>query len=252
MAQIFDAEDTTSAGRRAVIKILKKAPDLSGENHYWEGELLKQMVHPGVVRVFACGKKRGRYFIVMERLDGPDLKRRIKESHPSLNGKRLWLMNGIAKAVEYVHKRRVIHRDITPNNILFRGEMPVLVDFGLAVTEFDKLHRSVIRKGTPSYMAPELLLEHKVDKRTDIYAFGVLMYELVVGRTPFADGSVMGTLSRGINVEPVPPSRLKRGVSARFDRVVMRAVHKDPRKRFQDMEDLLFELSGLKPEDLGD
>jgi len=250
MAEVYEGNDPQN-GRQVIIKILKPSKVGTRKGSVWEGEIAKQLRHPNIVETYACGTKRGARFVVMEKLDGPSLKIKCTKRDASLTGRRLETLKNIGEGLHYMHKRGLIHRDFSSRNVMFRSEAPVIIDFGLTISEFDKLKPSADRRGTPGYMAPELVLKNQVDNRSDIYAFGVVMYETATGKHPFPGGGGLDSMQKNVRVEPKKPSEVGKGISTPADRIILKAMSKNPDERYQYMEDVLEELDRLSENDLG-
>ena len=119
------------------------------------------------------------------------------------------------------------------------------------MSAFEHVKPSVDRRGTPSYMAPELVLKNQVDARTDIYAFGVVMYEVATGRLPFAGEDIYDRMQKSVSAKAKPPSELAKGITKSADAMTLRCMAKDPEERFQTMDDILEHLSYMKESDFG-
>jgi serine/threonine protein kinase len=238
MAAVFLA-DRDDGGERVAVKVMRAPP---GEDNDWttrfirEGSILKKFNHPNIVRVFDVGESNGDHYIVMEHLDHGDLTRWIKEGLQPADALRL--MRSLALALDYAHKQGYIHRDMKPDNVLFRADgTPVLTDFGVARPRHtdSRLTQVGMVVGTPRYMSPE---QHKglaVDPRTDIYALGIVFYEMLTREVPY-DGN--DSMSIGIKhlTEPVPrlPARF-----VRYQRLLDGLLAKDPKERFSQCETLV-------------
>lgn len=250
MAVLFEGEDPSS-GKKVIIKILEPSSVKLKKGSLWEGEIAKGLRHPNLVETYDCGKKSGKQYVVMEMLEGPSLKTRSTSRDPRLDGRRLKILTGIAEGLSFMHSRRLVHRDFNSRNVMFRNEEPVIIDFGLTVSAFDRVKVSADRRGTPSYMAPELVLKNQVDQRTDVYAFGVVMYEVTTGRLPFAGESIYDRMQKSIATKAKPPSEFARDVTKSADALIFRCMTKDPAGRFQTMDDILKHMSYMKESDFG-
>ncbi|MFC1671957.1 serine/threonine protein kinase, partial [Planctomycetota bacterium] len=250
MARVYQGEDP-AGGTEVVIKILKPSKIGRKKGSLWEGEISKRIKHPNLVETYACGTKRGNPFLVMEKLDDPCLKERTKKQDASLKGRRLEILKGVAEGLRYMHKRGLIHRDFSSRNVMFRNGCPVIIDFGLTISKLDKLKPTADRRGTPGYMAPELVLKNQVDVRSDVYAFGVVMYETATGKHPFPGGGGLDSMQKNIRVDPKSPSEVKADISQPVDRIILKAMHKSPDQRYQDMGKVLEELTRLSEDDFG-
>ena len=213
----------------------------------WEGERALALVHPHIVRTFACGREKGRYYLLMEHLPGGSLAERLRARNADVLARRLEILIGAANGLAYVHEKGIIHRDICAENLMFDSQRSVkLIDFGVAVHENDRLRRTEVRTGRSGYMAPELIREHRFDVQTDVYAFGVILYEAFAGRKPFLGESPEELMTLRLRHDPLPPSRVDPSVGPEVDRVVLRALSRDPAERHANMVDLGAALGRLR------
>ncbi len=214
-----------------------------------EGDTVAQFSHPNIVTVYSCGVQNNYYFLAMEILSGGDLKSRIKSGRLSeLDAFRI--CRDVARALEHAHKRGTLHRDIKPENILFHEDgQAVLVDFGIAkaqntVSEFTRAGSVV---GTPHYMSPERALGKDIDERSDIYALGVVLYEMLTGSKVY-DAADTFAVSYAHVHEPIPDLP---GNKARFQPMLNKLLAKSPDDRFQNATQLISQLdkyiARLKP-----
>jgi serine/threonine protein kinase len=250
MADIYEGSDSHN-GRQVIIKVLKPSKVGKRKGSLWEGEIAKQLKHPNIVETYAYGTKRGARFVVMEKLEEPNLKALSTKNSDALRGKRLGILKDIAQGLHYMHKRGLIHRDFSSRNVMFRNGTPVIIDFGLTISEFDKVKPSADRRGTPGYMAPELVLKNQVDSRSDIYAFGVVMYETATGKHPYPGGGGLDSMQKNVRVEPKKPSEVGPGISKAADRIILKAMSKSPDERYQYMEKVIEDLNRLSEDDFG-
>ncbi len=228
--------------RPVAIKLLPaeyaQDPDFVGRFQR-EARTLARLPHPGIVAIYDSGStSEGHLFFVMEFVDGSDVSQMIRDGTID-PAKALELTMQISEALRHAHSQGVIHRDIKPANILVtRAGRAKLADFGLArpvTDEHGTLVASNLIKGTPDYMAPEQR-DGVADQRTDIYALGVLLYEMLTGRRP-----------KGI----FDPPSAKAEVDARLDEVVTRALQQDPERRYQEVGDLKSDLDRIRTTQLG-
>jgi len=212
-----------------------------------EGEVAALLDHPNIVRTYEYGRDGDRYYFAMEYIDGMDVRRMIDTGDETLTRLALKIMLDTTDALAYLHARKIIHRDICPGNIVVNsaGE-PKLIDFGLAIFKSASVKRIGERAGTPSYMSPEQVRGMEVDERSDIYSWGMTMYKMATGRLPFqAEGSI-SSMSQHLNVDAPPPSDLAPTVTRKVEKVIMRAVERDPARRYQTMRELQAELKQVR------
>ena len=203
-----------------------------------EIETIGSLAHEHILPVFDYGEQGEWRYLVMQYVAGGTLRERLQNG-PLAPGEAGHILRQVASALQCAHARGIIHRDIKPSNILLRGDYAYLADFGLA-RELDKassLTKTGSLLGTPEYMAPELAHE-EVSASVDIYALGVVLYQMLTGRVPFSGNSVLSIYWKHLQEAPVPPSRLNPTLPPAVDAVVLRALAKDPRQRFQTADAL--------------
>ncbi len=251
MSTIYVAQNPE--GLRVVAKVLTPHGNRIAEKlsvklgKPWEGERARALSHPNVVQTHSCGKERGRYYILMEYLEGGSFGDHLRDRTPEILARRLDILIQAANGLAYVHEKGVIHRDICPKNLMFDREgTGKLIDFGVAIHRFDRLKQTEIRTGRPSYLAPELIRQNRFDIQTDIYAFGVMMYEALAGQRPFHAPTREELMDLHLRAEPVPPSQIDPSISADTDQVVLTALEKTPQKRYTDMRQVIAALLRLK------
>lgn len=206
-----------------------------------EAKAAARCLHPNIVTVFDFGTTDGVPFIVMEYVEGVDLRRKIHYDAPFSLNITLHICKQILDAMAYAHSRGVIHRDIKPSNILLRSDGSVKVsDFGVARIDTSALTHSGYLIGTPNYMAPEAFLGKPVDKRWDLYSVGVMMYELLTKRLPDKDMSLNETLSPIENCANLSQLQLRATLM-----VLQHALCPEPLKRFASADTFLKELKQI-------
>lgn len=198
-----------------------------------EAQAAGQLAHPHIVTIHEYGDHEGTPYIAMEFLAGDELSKILRRGSRLPLSEIVRLMTQLLGALTYAHEHKVVHRDIKPGNIfiLDDGSLKV-VDFGIAHVEASDLTNTGAILGTPAYMSPEQFLAMPVDERSDIFAAGVILYELLTGDQPFT-GSVTTIPQKVLHQEPVEPSMLNPMLSAAWDTVVNRAMAKKPEARFQ-------------------
>jgi len=213
----------------------------------WEGERARPLDHTNVVHAYACGKEKGRYYILMEYLSGGSFAEHLRVRTPEVMARRVDIVIAAANGLAYVHEKGIIHRDVCPKNLMFDSEGTVkLIDFGVAIHKFDRLKQTEIRTGRPSYLAPELIRHNRFDTQTDIYAFGVMLYETFAGRRPFLADSRDELMNLHLRAAPVAPSKIDASIPAEVDQVVLKALEKMPQQRYADMKQLATALVHLR------
>ena len=213
----------------------------------------RKLDHPNIIRVHAFGKAQRRPYVLMEYFPATNLKLRLmrNEYETFLRGRLRMLLEQAASALEHMHQKGWVHRDVKPDNILVSATGQVrLIDFALAVRAPSSLTRWLRRAGsktagTGSYMSPEQIRGRPVDRRADVYSFGVMTYELVAGRLPFVADSHRDLLRKHITAS-VPPVDPDRGVTPQFAELLGRMLVKDDRQRLPTLADFLEGLRTIK------
>lgn len=225
--------------RTVAIKILRRsvATDEAFVRRFrQEARSAASVSHGNVVDVYDFGQEDGDLFIVMQFVDGEDLKRLIQRGAPLPPSQVRQIIGQVLDGLQAIHAAGIIHRDIKPQNVLIgRDGIARVTDFGVAhVHEDSGLTTAGTTVGTAAYMAPEQAQAGRVTHEADIYAVGVMLYEMLTGYLPFNAPTAMATMLEHIQREPVPPSqRLPgRGISPAMDSVVLQALAKEPGRRF--------------------
>jgi tetratricopeptide (TPR) repeat protein len=235
MGIVYEARCIDSGERVA----LKKAR--RGGRHFLaamrrEIRALQRIPHPGVVQIKSEGCAREQPFYVMEFVEGPSFAESL--SHRAANSS-TWptVLRRVCTTLTFLHGQGIVHRDLSPRNILLRGSMqPVLVDFGLAsyfpgAVGRDVLDPTALAAGTVAYVAPEQIRGELVDARADLYSLGCILYEALTGRPPFVASSVREILRAHLHEQPVAPSKLCEGIAPSLEAVTMALLAKEPRNR---------------------
>jgi serine/threonine-protein kinase len=223
-----------------------------------EARAIARLDHPGCVRVLDHGRVDDLQYIAMELLSGETLLNAMKKERFS-TARALSITRQILGALAHAHSNGVIHRDIKPENVMLvkngaryrpgdpsTFERAVLIDFGLASLRDEAPLTAVgMCMGSPSYLAPERLLGKPHDTRTDLYAVGVMLYEMVAGRKPFEGASPEETMRLALKRPPRPLRAFRPSVSAELDKLIRRALAKDPTRRFADAEDMLLAVNDV-------
>jgi len=192
---------------------------------------------------------------VMEYLIGGNLGDIIRQEFASLRGRRQSILREVAEALAYVHQKNVIHRDLCPRNVMFdRRGSTRLIDFGVAIGRHDRIRETDTRTGRPSYMAPEVIRFNTFDHLTDIYAFGVLAYEVMTGRRPFPGGTRVEKMNQHLSLPPPAPHTIVPGIDPKMEAILLRCLEKDRKRRFQSMADVIRMLAAVpepEPDEAG-
>ena len=240
-------------GKEVALKVLAPSVDTQEFALRFEREArtVARLDHPGCVRILDYGHTEQRVpFIAMELLEGPTLAA-VLESEGQLSTRRaVYVARSLLAALAHAHEHGVIHRDVKPENVMLVGSRVVLIDFGLAcVRDAAALTAAGMCVGSPSYIAPERLLGQPYDARNDVYAVGVLLYEMLAGVRPFI-GSTPEEIMQHVLARPPRPLRACRPeVSRALDALVQRALSKEPARRFADAEEMLSALDDIALDD---
>jgi serine/threonine protein kinase/Tfp pilus assembly protein PilF len=249
MGEVYKAEDI-KLKRTVALKFL--APELTRKEEaktrfIHEARAASALEHPNICTVFEIGEtKEGQSFIAMSYCEGETLKKKI-ERGPIPIDHAIDIAIRCCKGLNKAHEKGIIHRDIKPANIMITDEGEVkIVDFGLAkLSGGTKLTKEGSTLGTVAYMSPEQTGGEKVDHRTDIWSLGVVLYEMITGQLPFKGDYEQAMIYSIVNDEPEPATSLRTGVPMELERIVNRALAKDPQDRYQHADDLLSELNRL-------
>ncbi len=208
--------------------------------------------HPNVVRAYEYLRDGDLVAYTMEFVGGGDLAERLGQPERMPVAEIIRILSQMAAGVQAIHDAGIVHRDLKPENILLTNEGNVkIADFGIARNRHGpKLteHGGVV--GTIDYVAPEYMLRSQVDWRSDIYAIGILAYEMVTGESPFRGDSVYATMSKRLKTDPEPPSKLRPECPPGLDAIILKAMHREPESRYQAGMDMFFDLQKLAS-DLG-
>ena len=254
MSRVFVAEDTT-LGRSVVVKVLppEMASGVSIERFKREITLAARLQHPHIVPLLSAGETGGLPYFTMPFVEGESLRARLARGEEVPIKAAMHLLREVASALAYAHRKGVIHRDIKPENVLITEQHAMVTDFGVAKAisaathaDADGLTAVGVALGTPAYMAPEQVAgDPGTDHRADIYAFGVIAYELLAGRAPFAGRTAQALMAAHVLETPEAISSRRVGVPAELSALVMRCLEKSPDDRPQSAEDILRRLDDV-------
>jgi eukaryotic-like serine/threonine-protein kinase len=222
------------------LEALRVIPDVQGdqakvERFLREVKILAGMSHPNIVRFHTAVELEGRLVMTSELVEGVTLAQRL-ELGPMAPGEAVDVIAQLMKALEHAHAYGVVHREIAPKNVILTAEGQVkLTGFGMAKQAKDtQLTQMGVPVGSVEYMSPEQVKGMSVpDSRSDIYSAGIVFYEMLTGKTPFASASQFDVMAAHVQTMPALPSSLRAGIGSDLDRVVLTALEKDPARRFQ-------------------
>jgi eukaryotic-like serine/threonine-protein kinase len=236
MADVYLAEDQ-ELGRRVAIKILHDRyanDDQFVERFRREAKHAAGLSHPNIVSIFDRGESNGSYYIVMEYVEGKTLKELIRSRGPCPIPVAIAYTRQILSALRYAHRGGLIHRDIKPHNVIVDSEGVVKVaDFGIARAGASQMTEEGSIIGTAQYLSPEQARGAPVDQTSDLYSTGIVLFELLTGEVPFTGDTPVEIAMKHLSEVPDPPSQRRRDVPPDLDLVVLRALAKDPRERYQ-------------------
>jgi predicted Ser/Thr protein kinase len=245
MGAVYKAYDPTLK-RHVAIKVMlaSEANDKSKQRFVREARMMVKLDHPNIIKVFEAGEENGRSFFTMEFIEGATLSRFLQEQHPL--PQLIGLLAKVARAVHYAHSQGIIHRDLKPANIMLAdGYEPKVLDFGIAQDrQQTKLTTTNGLLGTLEYMPPEQANGQvaEIDARSDVYALGCILYQMLTGRVPFQGTTPVNIMYQILRDDPVPPCRIRQGLSPDLEAVCLKALEKEKSRRYQSAQDLADEL----------
>lgn len=250
MAIVYKAKDLL-LNRIVTIKVLREQFVTDQEfirRFRREAQSAASLSHPNIVSVYDVGKEGDTEYIVMEYVEGRNLKEIIREYAPLSVEQAINLGRQITEAIQNAHEHHIIHRDIKPHNILVTADGHAKVtDFGIAraVSSATVTHTGDI-VGSVHYLSPEQAKGLQINEQSDIYSVGIILYELVTGKVPYEGETPITIVLKHLNEQPVLPSKINPRVEKEFEAVIMRAIAKSPEKRYLSAKDLLADLNNLQ------
>ena len=249
MAEVWCAEDEV-LGRRVALKLLgghlAEDPEFR-ERFRREAQAAAGLTHPNIVGIFDRSEWNGTPYIAMELVDGRTLKELVTERGPLPPEIAVSLTEQILRALGHAHKRGIVHRDVKPQNVILDGEGQAKVaDFGIARAGHSEMTQTGAMVGTVQYLSPEQAQGLPVDRRSDLYSAGIVLYELLTGRVPFDGEAPVSIALKHVSERPVPPGQLRPGIPPALEAVVMRALEKDPARRYQSAEEFIAALEAAR------
>ena len=239
MAEVYRARDEL-LGREVALKVLHErfSQDRSFvERFKREAQAAANLNHPNIVSLFDYGADDGAYFIVMEFIDGKSLADVLQDEGPLMPERAAEIASDVAKALDRAHTGGLVHRDIKPSNIMITSSGQTKVtDFGIARALGSDGDQTMTQTGmvigTAAYFSPEQAQGNPVDARSDVYALGVVLYEMLVGRAPFAGETPLAVAYKHVREDPAPPSSVNPDVPKSLDAITMKALAKNPDNRY--------------------
>ena len=247
MASIFKATDTLN-GRTVAIKI--PHPEMEADAQLFdrfkrEQEIGEKLDHPGVMKVFK-DDRHSRVYMPMEWVEGELLRKKLSAQRKFTPERAARMMARICEALDYIHSHGVVHRDLKPENIMVGPDDEIkLIDFGIAANEgsrrltFAGLSNTM---GTPDYISPEQVKGKRGDARSDIYAAGVMLYEMLTGRVPFTGNNPFLIMNDRLLNSPEPPREIDPSISPQLQEIIYRALEREPRNRYPSAREFASDL----------
>jgi serine/threonine protein kinase len=219
-----------------------------------EAKAVSMLQHQNVVSIYEYGEDRGYRFFAMQFVDGENLSVRIQGKKTMSITEIIDISKQICRGLRYAHSQNVIHRDIKPQNILLDKEnVARLSDFGIAkIFSSGNITLTGVTVGTPEYMSPEQAEGEEVDAKTDIYSLGIVIYEMLTKRPPFLANNPVAIAYKHVHEIPVPPSAKRRDTPKRLELIVLKALKKDKKDRYETVEELLNHLDSVDLNELVD
>lgn len=247
MASIYRGVDTRT-GRSVAIKI--PHPEIESdpiffERFHRESDIGARLNHPGVMKVYVDDDRK-RVYMVMEWVEGRLLRNVISEQRKFPPQRAVKITQRILDALGYIHSQGVVHRDLKPENVMTDADDNIkLIDFGIAANAgarritFAKLSNTM---GTPDYISPEQVKGKRGDARSDLYALGVMLYEMLTGKVPFQGPNPFATMNDRLLNNPIPPREVDPSISPQLQEIIYRALEREPANRYQKASEFAYDL----------
>jgi serine/threonine-protein kinase len=257
MSTLYRATDLRN-GRTVAVKVPHpemEADPILLERFRREEEIGQEIDHPGVVKTYH-GEERSRRYMVIEWVDGRLLRDILNEERKLRIDRAVALTISICDALDNLHKHGVVHRDLKPENIMVcEGDRIKIIDFGIALKEdARRITQTSLTPalGTPDYISPEQVKGRHGDQRSDIYALGAMLYEMLTGQPPFAGQNALVVLNERVLSDPKPARELNPAISPELQEILSRALERDPRHRYSTAVEMAWELEHQELVGVGD
>ncbi len=254
MGVVYKAMDPV-IGRTVAVKTIRLSAEGTGltrpellQRFQTEARAAGLLAHPNIVVVYDAGEEDGLYYITMELVEGKSLQALLDGQQTFPLSRVLRIMEQTCSALQFAHERNVVHRDVKPANLMLTADDTVKVtDFGTAkILQFGTTQQTAHVMGTPSYMSPEQVKGKPVDGRSDIFALGVVLYEMTTGEKPFPGQNITTVIYKIVNEEPVPPRQVDPSIHPGISAVILKALAKDPDTRYQSCREMLEDLKSYR------
>jgi len=254
MGVVYKATDPV-IGRTVAVKTIRLSQEAAGISHeqliqrvQTEARAAGLLTHPNIVVVYDAGEDQGQFYITMELVEGKSLQAWLNEGEKFPLNRVIRIMEQVCSALQFAHDRGVVHRDIKPANIMLgRDDSVKVTDFGTAkILQYGGAQQTGAM-GTPGYMSPEQIKGRGVDGRTDIFALGVVLYQMLTGKKPFIGQDIPTILYRILNEQPAAPESLDPSIHPGVSSTIMKALSKNPYERYQRCSELLEDLRTYRP-----
>ncbi len=254
-SQIYKA--TAPDGKPVILKF--PDPSLIGdiatyERYRREFAIGQKLDHPAIPKAITRAESPEGEFLVLEYVEGNSLRAYISDNAPLLLSEALSIADQLAEVLDYLHAHGVFHRDLKPENIIIGPDGKIhIVDFGSALLEGTR--RVTWRFGqdafgTPDYMAPEQIQGKRGDARTDIYALGIILYEMLTGAVPFRGDNALAVMNQHLTANPIPPRKLEPSIPPGIEAIILKSIRRSPDERHQSAGTLLHDLKNFEALDL--
>ena len=247
MSTLYRAVDTRT-GRQVALKAPHaemEADPVLVERFRREQQIGQELDHPGIVKTYD-GEERSRMYMVIEWVDGRLLRSILNEERKLPVERAVQIALGICDALDYMHKRGVVHRDLKPENIMVGEDDRIkLIDFGIAMKEDARrltYAGSSPLLGTPDYISPEQVKGQRGDQRSDIYALGAMLYEMLTGQPPYTGPNPLAVMNERLLHDPEPARKLNKAISPQLEEILGRALEREPRHRYATASEMAWDL----------
>src|SRR6266478_1375214 len=259
MATIYRGRDLRM-DRVVAIKVLREVYSTDAKfvaRFQQEAKAASALQHPNIVQVYDYGQTDGNYYIVMELIEGTDLRRYLRGRGVLDVDRSVIIAHDVALGLGAAHRRGIVHRDVKPQNVLVGRDGSIkLTDFGIASVYKDinaeRLTTTGMTLGTVQYYAPEQAQGEIVNPAADVYALGIVMYEMLTGRPPFDGDTPVAVAMQHIQDVPLPPSQLNPNIPQPLEEIILRCLEKEPQMRFHDGSQLARALEMLGDHQMGE